>query len=118
MGLHRLFCGETIPFHPQKGDNMAVDDLQEQFVQLREFIERAAARERGSAAYRHELGFEYKGRDYFLQQALYLDTDGKPRYQQYLLRDGRLLNIGALRKTLDEMRWDLRYTAKAESLYG
>ena len=83
---------------------------------LEEFVSRAELRERFGEPYKNELRFTYKGRVYSLQQALYIDG-GEYRYQHFLQRDGRLLNIGALRKTLADMSWDMRYD-KAQTATG
>lgn len=83
---------------------------------LEEFVSRAELRERYREPYKKELRFTYKGRVYSLQQALYIDG-GEYRYQHFLQRDGRLLNIGALRKTLADMSWDMRYE-KAQTATG
>jgi hypothetical protein len=83
---------------------------------LEEFVSRAELRDRYHEPYKNELRFTYKGRVYSLQQALYIDG-GEYRYQHFLQRDGRLLNIGALRKTLADMSWDMRYE-KAQTATG
>ncbi len=95
-----------------------INDLRDQHARLHEFVARAEERGRHiSEPYTHTLRFVYKGREYDLQQAIYMDGSVS-RYQHFLRRDGRLLNIGALRKVLAEMSWDLRYANKAEALYG
>ena len=95
-----------------------IHDLRDQHARLHEFIARAEDRGRRiSEPYTNALCFVYKGRGYDLQQAVYSDG-GILRYQHFLRRDGRLLNIGALRKVLADMSWDLRYANKAEALYS
>lgn len=96
-----------------------LDDLKQYHARLHEFVARAEERgQRISEPYSNTLRFVYKGREYDLQQAVYEVPNRGLQYQHFLRRDGRLLNMGALRKVLAEMSWDLRYVSTAEALYG
>lgn len=88
--------------------DVAEDDLTLYKTKLEQFIESANRRHYCDAPYTYKLAFTYKGREYDLEQSVFLDA-GALRYQHYLQRDGRITILSALEKTLSEMSWDLRY---------
>lgn len=87
---------------------VAEDDLALYKAKLEQFIESANRRHYCEGPYDYKLAFTYKGREYDLEQAVYLDA-GTLKYQHHIRRDGRITVLSALEKVVNEMSWDLRY---------